>query len=135
MFTIPFCIACSDPCDSALKSKLRYMSFDSIFVQLHYKAFNLFEYFLESFLTFLGFFFSIPRNPLKHSPETSWAFPGFSSNIPQNLFKHSPGPSWTFPGILWNIPRNVKIITFPGILAFPAFLAFCSPFLYSWFYK
>ena len=97
---------------------LVYISFDSI-----YKAFNLFEYSLESLLTFLRAFFNIPRNPLEYSQDSSWTFPGISSKIPRNLFehpwnlfKHSPESSWTFPGIFFNIPRNVKIITFPGIL-------------------
>ena len=75
---------------------------------------------------------NIPRNLLKDSPESFITFCGIFNNI-------SPESSGTFPGIFPNIPRNAKMKTFPGILvkfpAFPAFMAFRSPFLYSRFYK
>ena len=49
--------------------------------------------------------------------------------MPQIIFEYSLDFSRTFPGMFEDIPRN---ITFP---LFPAFPAFRSPFLYSWFYS
>ena len=50
------------------------------------------------------------------------AFPGIFGDIPRNVWLHSLKCLMTFPGIFGNIPT------------FPAFPAFRSPFLYSWFY-
>ena len=57
------------------------------------------------------------------SPESFWTFPGICFNIPRTLSEHSPESARTFPGILWNIPgilsnipRNATMKTFPGIL-------------------
>ena len=138
---------------------LKLKAFPGIFQNIRW---NLSEHSPESSWTFPGIFFDTisqnlfehSRNLLGHSSEFSWAFLGIILNIPWNLLEHSLGSSRTFSRIFNKVPRNLMEHTtessraFPGILkwehspesswtfpAFPAFFAFRSSFLYSWFYK
>ena len=79
-------------------------------------------------IIFPEIFYDIPRNVWRHSPEYLATFPGMFGDIPQNVWRHSPEGLAIFPRMFRDIPLN---IAFP---LFPAFPAFRSPFLYSWFY-
>ena len=70
----------------------------------------------------------ILRNLSQHSPECLATFPGMFRNILWNVWWLSPECLTAFPGMFANIPWN---ITSPLLPAFPAFR---SLFLYSWFY-
>ena len=82
----------------------------------------------QKLATFPGMFGNITRNFRSHSPEYLATLPGMFGDILQNVWQHSSECLRTFPGMFGDIPRK---ITFPP---FPAFPAFRSPFLYSWFY-
>ena len=82
----------------------------------------------EYLATFHGIFGDIPRSVWRHSPECLITFPGIFGDIPQNVLWYFPDCLATFHGMFGDISRT---ITF---LPFPAFPAFRSPFLYSWFY-
>ena len=86
------------------------------------------EYYLDCLRTFPEMLNDIPRNVWRHFPECLVTFPGMLWDIPRNVWRHSPECLGTFPEMFGDIPWN---ITFPP---FPAFSAFRSPFLYSWFY-
>ena len=96
---------------------------------------NIWRHSPEYLATFPGIFGDIPRNVRRHSrniwrhsPKYLTTFPGMFEDIPRNVWRHSSECLRTFPGMFGHIPRN---IAFP---VFVAFLAFRSPFLYSWFY-
>ena len=89
---------------------------------------NVWPHFPKFLATFPGMFGDIHRNVWRHSPECLVTFPGMFGDILRNVWRHSPECLVTFPRMFGNIPRN---ITLP---LFPAFPAFRSLFLCSWFY-
>ena len=118
---------------------------------------NVWQHSRECLATFPGMVGNIPRNVWGHSPKCLATFPGMLGNIHRDVWRYSPECLATFPGMFGDIPemfsntpRNVWphslecLTTFPGMFGniprnitfppFPAFLAFRSPFLYSWFY-
>ena len=108
---------------------------------------NVWRHFPEFLMTFPGMFGDIHRIIWRHSPEILRIFSrmfgveclrtflGMFCDILRNVWRHFPQCFRIFPGMFEDFLRNVwRHFTEYYIAPIPAFPAFCSLFLYSWFY-